>query len=298
MDTDRIERDLRFLKLYALITTTILGGLALSAFRQEQQERARFTEIDVERINVREPNGDYRMVISNRARSIGPIFRGKPFGYPGGTRPGIIFFNDEGTENGGLTFSGKRDADGTFRSTGHLSFDQYEQDQVVYLQYVDNNGQRRMGLTVADRADVSIYDWVMQRDSINKLPDGQAKTAAMQQLVAPRNGQPLFAQRAFVGRDVAKNAVVNLADRRGKTRLRLVVDSLGAATTGRRDALSAEGFRAYQGQLLSLLARRPPAWFAHIPTTYSPPECLGLALEAARRARVGRLSQTQRESAV
>jgi hypothetical protein len=228
MDTHRIERDLRFLKLYALITTTALSVLALSAFTRGQQ-RARFTEIDVERINVREPDGTYRMVISNRARSIGPIFRGKPFGYPGGTRPGIIFFNDEGTENGGLTFTGKREANGTFRSTGHLSFDQYEQDQVVYLQYIDNNGQRRMGLTVADRADVSIYDWVAQRDSINKMPEGPAKAEAMQRLMAPRNGQPLFAQRAFFGRDPAKNAVVNLADPTGKIRLRLVVDSLGVA---------------------------------------------------------------------
>jgi hypothetical protein len=228
MDTCRIEKELRFLKLYAFAATAVLGVLSVSAFTQGQQ-KAKFIEIDVERINVLEPDGKYRMVISNRARSIGPIFRGKPFGYPGGTRPGIIFFNDEGTENGGLTFSGKREANGTFRSTGHLSFDQYEQDQVVYLQYIDNNGQRRMGLTVADRADVSIYDWVAQRDSINKMPEGPAKTEAMQRLMAPRNGQPFFAQRAFVGRDVAKNAVVNLADRNGKTRLRLAVDSLGMA---------------------------------------------------------------------
>jgi hypothetical protein len=228
MDTHRIERELRFLKAYAFVVTGVLGVLSISAFTQGPQ-KARFTEIDVERINVLEPDGNYRMVISNRARSIGPIFRGKPFGYPGGTRPGIIFFNDENTENGGLTFSGKREANGTFRSTGHLSFDQYEQDQVVYLQYIDNNGQRRMGLTVADRADVSIYDWVLQRDSINKLPDGPAKTEARQKLMAPRNGQPLFAQRAFFGRDVAKNAVLNLADKTGKIRLRLVVDSLGSA---------------------------------------------------------------------
>ena len=229
MDTRRIESELRFLKLYAVAATAVLGLLALSAFTHGQQ-KTRFTEIDVERINVREPDGSYRMVIANRARSIGPIFRGKPFGYPGGTRPGIIFFNDEGTENGGLTFSGKREADGTFRSSGHLSFDQYEQDQVVYLQYIDNNGQRRMGLTVADRADGSIYDWVAQRDSIGKMPDGPAKTAAMQQLMAPRNGQPRLAQRAFFGRDPAKNAVINLGDRSGKTRLRLVVDSSGVAS--------------------------------------------------------------------
>ena len=126
--------------------------------------------------------------------------------------------------------TGKREPNGTFRSTGHLSFDQYEQDQVVYLQYIDENGRRRMGLTVADRADVSIYDWVAQRDSINRMPEGPAKAEAMQRLMAPRNGQPLFAQRAFFGRDPAKNAVLNLGDRMGKTRLRLVVDSLGAAS--------------------------------------------------------------------
>jgi hypothetical protein len=33
----------------------------------------------------------------------------------------------------------------------------------------------------------------------------------------------------FVGRDSAKAAVVNLSDRAGRTRLRLVVDSLGNA---------------------------------------------------------------------
>ena len=53
-----------------------------------------------------EPDGKYRMVISNRPRSIGPIYKNKPFGYEGGGRPGMIFFNDEGTENGGLTFTG------------------------------------------------------------------------------------------------------------------------------------------------------------------------------------------------
>jgi hypothetical protein len=237
MELSRIEKELRLLKLYAAGMTVLMAVLVLSAFMQAtpgapaaQGQKAQFTEIDVERINVLEPNGQYRMVISNRVRSIGPIFKGQPFGYAGGTRPGIIFFNDEGTENGGLTFTGKREANGTFRSSGHLSFDQYEQDQVVYLQYQDNNGRRRMGLTVADRADVSIYDVVQQRDSVMKMTDTVARNAAMQRVMGPRNGQPLFAQRGFFGRDVEKNAVLNLADRAGKTRLRLVVDSLGAAS--------------------------------------------------------------------
>jgi hypothetical protein len=99
------------------------------------------------------------MVLSNRPRSIGPIYKGQPFGYAGGTRPGIIFFNDEGTENGGLTFSGRTGADARYQATSHFSFDQFNQDQVLYFQYNDNNGSRRMGFTVADRADVTSWTW-------------------------------------------------------------------------------------------------------------------------------------------
>lgn len=228
MDHRRIEKRLRFLELYALAATTVLLVLALSAFRQ-QEPRTKFTEIDVERINVREPDGSYRLVIANRARSIGPIYKGEPFGYPGGTRPGLIFFNDEGTENGGLTFTGRRNPDGTFSASSGFSFDQFDQDQVLYLQYADQNGRRRMGLTIADRADVNIYDLVKQRDSIVAIPDSAARAAALQRLMAPRNGVPLMAQRVYVGRDVAKTAVVNLSDAAGRSRLRLTVDSLGAA---------------------------------------------------------------------
>src|SRR5687767_12222816 len=126
-----LERDVRFLKRYALISTLALGVLGVAAFAP-QEKRATFDEIDVGRINIMEPDGKYRMVISNRPRSIGPIYKGKPFGYPGGGRPGMIFFNDEGTENGGLTFTGRRGADGRYRASSGFSFDQFDQDQILY----------------------------------------------------------------------------------------------------------------------------------------------------------------------
>src|SRR6476646_4945868 len=118
---DDIRRELKRLKIYALVVTALLGTVSLAAFRQASQKQ-RFTEIDVERINIVEPDGKLRMVISNRPRSIGPIYKGKPFGYAGGSRPGILFFNDAGTENGGLTFEGKRQPDGTFRAQSGFSF--------------------------------------------------------------------------------------------------------------------------------------------------------------------------------
>lgn len=235
-----LERDIRFLKRYAVVSTLAFGALALAAFRQQQPEKVKFTEIDVERINVVEPNGMYRMVISNRPRSIGPIYKGRPFGYAGGGRPGIIIFNDEGTENGGFTFTGSKDANGRVRAGTHMSFDQFNQDQILVLNYNEDQRGRSTGISVLDRASVDIYDMVKERDSIQKVhaADTAALRAALTRWAAPRNGEPLAAQRMFVGRDRTRSALVSLSDPQGKVRLRLAVDSLGAA---RIEFLDADG---------------------------------------------------------
>ena len=225
-----VLRQTRFLRAYAILITAASFVAVLAAFTSPSQQKTRFAEIDVERINIVEPDGKLRMVISNRPRSIGPIYKGKPFGYAGGTRPGIIFFNDEGTENGGLTITGRRDSTGRYTASSGWSFDQFDQDEVLTLRYVDDNGQRRMGITVADRADRNIYDIVMQRDSIMAMPDTAARRAALARLLGPVNGVPLAATRLYAGRDVAKSSVVNLFDPLGRLRLRLRVDSLGRAS--------------------------------------------------------------------
>ena len=229
MDTT-LRRDVRLLKIYTLCSTAAFTILALAAFRRPAPPNAKFDEIDVQRINIVEKDGKLRLVISNRDRSPGPIAYGKPFGYKGGSRPGMIFFNDEGSENGGLTFTGKQNADGKFASTVHMSFDQYNEDQVIVLQYADENGVQRKGLSILDRANVPILDVVKQQDSIHKMPAGPAKDSAMKRFLEPRPGEPLAAQRLFFGRDPSKSALVLLSDKMGHPRLRLAVDSLGKAS--------------------------------------------------------------------
>ena len=199
--TSQLRRDVRLLRAYVAMISLPLLFVSLSAFRRSDAP-SRLDELDVQRINVREPDGKLRMVLSNRARSTGPIARGQPFGYPGGSRPGIIFFNDEETENGGLVFEGKT-VNGARSAGAQLSFDQYEQDQVVTLSYDDEAGVRTMGLAVTDRPDT---------------------TAGRRPL-----GVPMSAPRVFVGRDPARAAVLRLSDPLGRVRLRLIVDSLGAA---------------------------------------------------------------------
>jgi hypothetical protein len=225
---DNRDKDIRFLKRYAIGSTTLIVLMAITAFVRQPQKQ-KFGEIDVERINIVEPDGKLRLVISNRPRSIGPIYKGKPFGYPGGNRPGIIFFNDEGTENGGLTLTGQRGTDGKYTASTHMSFDQFDQDQIVVLNYQDNNGNRQAGLTFSDRTDRPIIEFVNELDSLRKLPDGPAKTEALRQLQQPiRNGVVQAAPRVYLGRDRTKASTLRLSDPFGRPKLVLRVDSLGA----------------------------------------------------------------------
>src|SRR5690348_5316438 len=103
--TTKLLREVRLLRMYVAFSFVFFLVASLAAFRSASTP-TRFEEIDVQRVNIREPDGKLRLVLSSRARSPGGIAHGKE--YPGaGTRPGIIFYNDEETENGGLAIEGK-----------------------------------------------------------------------------------------------------------------------------------------------------------------------------------------------
>jgi hypothetical protein len=64
---------------------------------------------------------------------------------------GMIFYNDEGSENGGLIFSGHRNEKGdVVDSGGSLSFDKYADNQIVQLAGVDDKEDKFAGLIVSD----------------------------------------------------------------------------------------------------------------------------------------------------
>jgi hypothetical protein len=226
----RLERHVRLLRIYAAASSVAVVVGCLTAFTRAQPgTHQKFQEIDVERINLVERDGRLRLAITNRERSPGPVFKGKPFGYAGGTRAGMIFYDDEGTENGGLTFRGRRDSTGQPSAAGHLSFDQYGQDQVINLEYEEGKGRRQQGLTIADRPEPALVDVVARQDSIRRMPDGPAKDSARRAWVQWQGGAAYGAPRLFVGRDQQRAAVVDLRDPAGRSRLRLTVDSLGGA---------------------------------------------------------------------
>lgn len=138
-----------FLAIYSGAVTAVLCFVTLVA-AAPRSKNVHYDQIDVQRINVREPDGTLRMVVTNHARLPGIIVRGKeqPFERP---QAGIIFYNDEGTENGGLIFGGHKNSKGEIvDSGGAISFDRYDGNQEVQLIGVHDKEDRFAGLIVSD----------------------------------------------------------------------------------------------------------------------------------------------------
>ena len=211
-----------------LVGSMLFAITGIAAFSRAGQ-KPRFAEIDVERINVVAPNGKPRLVISNAERAPDVVINGKTYHRSGANEAGMIFYNEEGSENGGMGFSG-RTRDGHVAASAGFLFDQYGQDQTVGLTYNEQDGRRSAGLRVWDRPDQPVTVLADMVEPIKLMPDGPETTRRM---AAVRDSATKLglggAQRVFVGKQSDKTATVVLADARSRPRLRMVVDSAGAA---------------------------------------------------------------------
>jgi hypothetical protein len=217
----RLEREVRFLRHYA--AASMLGFLLLGGAAFQTAQRQRFEEIDVERINVVEPDGRLALVIANQERLPGVWMDGKEHGEREGYN-GIIFFNGEGDESGGLTHWSERTPEG-IRAGGHLSMDRFESDQVVALNYMERPGYYGAGLRISDFPVGNTKEWLAAQDSIERLPEAE-RDAARRALRArfQREGKWEI-NRVFVGQEQGV-AGMRIQDRAGRTRIRIAVDSL------------------------------------------------------------------------
>ncbi|MGB6201057.1 MAG: hypothetical protein WA871_01540 [Candidatus Acidiferrales bacterium] len=138
----------RILLIYSAVVSSVLVVFLCAG--AVSSKTANFAEITVHRINVIEPDGTLRMVISDHARLPGVIVDGKE-GAPERPQAGMLFYNDEGSENGGLIFGGRRNSKGEVADAGgSLSFDKYGANQIVQLAGVDDSQDRFAGLAVTD----------------------------------------------------------------------------------------------------------------------------------------------------
>lgn len=228
----------RFLIAYSTIVTLVFLATVCLLLSHELRHRgtAEFDRIRARRIDLVEPDGTERLILSNRHDYPGSFFHGKEVARPDRQdSAGLLMLDDEGTENGGLIFSGSI-VNGKPVTAGHLSFDQYDQDQTISLSRSEEDGTTVSDLILSDQP-----GWRLSPETIDEfmrvktMPDGPAKSAAWASL---NNKYPMGHPRAILRRAENQSVGLTLNDKEGHPRLRMQVDADGKTSI---DFLDSQG---------------------------------------------------------
>ena len=230
----------RFLVIYSAVLTVIffvttilnfgsrwLQPTHVSGAEQKDARDVDFDQITVHRINIVEPDGTPRLIISDKAKFPGGFYKGKEFTRKERQAAGMLFNNDEGTENGGMLFGGERSSDGTLSSFGHLSFDEYEQDQTLAMDTSQDGDDRATSYQINDNASSTLLtpDIIGAWAAARSMPDGPEKQQALADLRAKHPSK--LPPRASLERQPDKSAALRLCDPEGHTRILLRVAADG-----------------------------------------------------------------------
>ena len=212
----------RFLEIYAGVLTTVSAITVFGGFAGSR--KTAFDEIDVHRINIVEPDGTLRLVISDQAKFPGSFVHGKEVARPDRQGTGLLFVNEEGTEMGGLTFDGQKGKNGEIENNGHLSFDQYMQDQVFSIDAGEDGGKHYSLMNFTDRGEYSIMDAFEAKKRIDALPAEQQE-GEWKKFMETHPGD---AHRIVLGRARDESAVLKMKDKKGRDRIVIQVAADGA----------------------------------------------------------------------
>jgi hypothetical protein len=199
------------LTAYSIGVSAVLAFFLLAGSSQPQSE---MEEITVRRINVLEPDGTVRMVISGTQDAPGIYFHNKEHAHSSGSRPaGMYFMNDEGTEAGGIIFAGNKQEDGRPFSLVQFSMDNYDQDQALVLRHIQDRGIET-ALMVNDVP-------LVPKDPARLAPLATLEGEARQELLAELRATGMFdsKMRMFAGRSRSGDAMLSLHDAEGRPRL-------------------------------------------------------------------------------
>lgn len=227
--TTGLTREVRFLKLYTFAATAAFAILFLMGFTK-QGEKYVFEEIDVERINIVEKDGQLRMVISNQERQHPGIVNGKVIERSGPRPPGMIFFNHLGDEMGGMIM-GENGGDGHF---AQLSFDKVRGDQTIGFRHLEgDNGAYTTGLAMWQQPNIPGDVINAKYKEAASLTDESARKAAIQ---AMKDNDELSTERLFLGKNRENTTYLIMSDLKGNPRIVMSVEADGTSKLEFRNA--------------------------------------------------------------
>jgi hypothetical protein len=218
----RFFSDQRFLAIYSGVFSIVFAVTVLCGFAALRSES--FDQLTVHRINLVEPDGTPRLILSDRAEFPGMFMRGKEYPRPDRRDlAGLLFMNDEASEMGGLVWSGLKDKDGKVQNHAHLSFDQYEQDQIFVIDSGREDQDKFSAIRISERGDYPIQQTVDAGSQINKLPQEQ-QDAEWKKFFATHTAD---ADRIYLGRSPDKSASLRIKDEQGRNRIIIRADAVG-----------------------------------------------------------------------
>jgi len=185
-------------------------------------KKEKYTHLDVEKLNIVDSEGEIKLTLFNQENIPPAIMDGKDI-LPGHRQSdpisGMMFYNSEGDECGGLIYGSEKDKDGNISAGVSLSFDQYKQDQVVQVHYQEDDGESLYGFSVYDKPDTPLPQILEKQNKIlNSNLSDECKDEELKKL---NKGN---AKRAFMGKERNGDVSVKLMDSKGRQRLRMVID--------------------------------------------------------------------------
>lgn len=214
-----MNKELVFLRTFALACAILLVFVTSSAFKNQANQR--FSEIDVERINIIEKDGTVKMIITNVGRFPNgeDQINSRPTNESRKKRAGMLFFNEDGIECGGFIYDGTQTKDG--HSAGlSLTFDQYDGDQVMQLLTQDykEGTQRRVASSLvfndrpAGESQLKMLEISKELEALKK-----SDPKAVQAKIAEYEAQGLIggAPRIMLGKTRSENNGLFLFDDQG-----------------------------------------------------------------------------------
>jgi hypothetical protein len=207
----------RFLAIYSGVLTAVFAVTVFCGFAMMRNPK--FGILTARRINIVEPDGTVRLTISNRADFPGGWIHKKESPRPDRREAaGMLFMSEEGTEQGGLIWGAGQLPDGTIENHGHLSLDQYEENQIFALDAGQEGKDKFSRITIADQGDYPVEEKRKAEERIGKLPEDKQDDAWKDFFATHRHD----VERLVLGR--APDGSVGMSLRDGNGRVRIVID--------------------------------------------------------------------------
>ena len=208
----------RFLAVYSGLLTLVFAAVLI--FGASALRNRTFGTITARRINIVEPDGTVRLTISNRADFPGAWNRGKEYPRPDRREAaGMLFMSDEGTEQGGFIWGAGQLPGGSIQNHVHLSFDQYEENQISAIDAGQEGEEKFSRITMMDQGNYPIEEKRKANEAIEKLPADQQDAAWANFFATHRSD----VKRMELGRSADGSVGLQLRDPNGHVRILLSV---------------------------------------------------------------------------